>query len=396
MGGAFRMGALFVGLGIGFGLMATIGACTAPKRAEAPASDGAGAPPGSAAVVPSVSPVDPDDTSAFDELLSSLAGKRVVFIGETHDRYDHHLNQLAVIRGLHERGVDLAVGMEFFQEPFQPALDRYLAGEIDEKALLRQTEYYDRWRYDYRLYRDILAFARANPLVALNAPAELVAQVSKNGLDGLAPEDRARLPHDMTRAEPTYEARLRPIYEMHGKASAEGFHRFVDVQRVWDEHMARVARDYLNANASKTLVVLAGSGHVVYPDAIPGRLARMASGGHAVIATDSGGRHAGARVDFLLAERDIELPPPGRMGMMLAGDGDGVAIREVSPAGPAASAGFRSGDRILSIAGEPIGGMEDVRLALLDRAPGDRVWVEVGRGRVSAGDYRQGRSLTLL
>ena len=39
---------------------------------------------------------------------------------------------------------------------------------------------------------------------------------------------------------------------------------------------ARAAADYLEANPSRHLVILAGSGHVVPPEAIPGRLARMA------------------------------------------------------------------------------------------------------------------------
>jgi uncharacterized iron-regulated protein len=104
--------------------------------------------------------IAPGDGRSFDQLLSALDGKRVIFVGESHDRYDHHLNQLAVIRGLHERGADLAIGTEFFQEPFQPDLDEYVAGRIDEKTLLRKTEYFERWRFDYRLYRDIVTYAR--------------------------------------------------------------------------------------------------------------------------------------------------------------------------------------------------------------------------------------------
>ena len=130
--------------------------------------------------------VNPQDKESFDASLSRMQQRRVVFVGETHDRYDHHLNQLTIVRGLRERGVDLAVGMEFFQEPFQPHLDRYVAGEIGEKTLLKRTEYYERWRYDFRHYRDILAYAQANgiPLVALNAPTELVSKVSRGGTGG--------------------------------------------------------------------------------------------------------------------------------------------------------------------------------------------------------------------
>jgi len=92
-----------------------------------------------------VAVVDPVDTTSVDRMLSALEQKRVVFVGETHDRYDHYLNQLSIIRGLHRRGVDLAVGMEFFQEPFQRVLDRYVAGEIGEKALLDRTSGEEVW-----------------------------------------------------------------------------------------------------------------------------------------------------------------------------------------------------------------------------------------------------------
>jgi uncharacterized iron-regulated protein len=252
-------------------------------------------------------------------------------VGETHDRYDHHLNQLAIIRGLHERGVDLAVGMEFFQEPFQRYLDQFVAGSIDDKTLLKETEYYDRWRFDYRLYRDILNYARGQgiPLIALNAPSELVKRVSEKGIGGLDSQDRARLPDDLRPAGSAYAERLRPIFAVHGQTSEDRFRRFVDVQLVWDEHMARVARDYLAANPTKTLVILAGSGHVAYPDAIPGRLARMTGEENAVVATGDRERFADGSVDFLFAERDIPLEPSGRLGVELAGADERATIREV-------------------------------------------------------------------
>jgi uncharacterized iron-regulated protein len=342
--------------------------------------------------------ISPDDGRSFSQLLSALDGKRVVFVGKSHDRYDHHLSQLAVIRGLHERRADLAVGMEFFQEPFQPYLDEYVAGKIDEKTLLGKPEYFERWRFDYRLYRDILTYARDNgiPLVALNAPTELVARVSKAGIGGLKPEERARLPRDLKPADPAYRDRLRPIFAMHGKVSEERFGRFVDVQLLWDEHMARVAGDYLEANPAKQMVVLAGSGHVVYPDAIPGRFKRIIGGDVATLATGSRERFAGGNVDYLFAERDIALDPPGRLGMELARADSGVSIRQVRPDGPAENAGLRPGDRMRRINGERIYAIEDVRLALLDRKPGETVRVEVELGGESNSGEEYERLVCLL
>ncbi len=342
--------------------------------------------------------VEMEESGEVARLIADLAEKQVVFVAESHDRYDHHLNQLAIIRGLRERGVALAVGVEFFQEPFQPFLDQFVAGEIGEKAMLKKTEYHERWGYDYRLYRDIVLYARDHriPLIALNAPAELVARVSENGIDALGADDRALLPEDLPAPELSYQDRLRPIFEMHGKVSDEKFRRFVDVQMLWDEHMARVARDYLVANPDKTLVILAGSGHVAYSDAIPGRLARMVPAEQTVVATGRAERFSDGNLDYLLAERDLDLAPSGRMGMMLASEASGVKIRAVHPASPAAGAGFRAGDRILSIAGERIRGVDDVKLALMDRAPGEEVWVEVDPGEAAQAQDPRGRALTLL
>jgi uncharacterized iron-regulated protein len=342
--------------------------------------------------------IDPEEKQSLNGLLSSLGEKRIVFVGETHDRYDHHLNQLAVVRGLHERGADLAIGVEFFQEPFQPHLDDYIAGRIDEKTLLKKTEYFRRWRFDYRLYREILTYARKNgiPVVALNAPTELVSRVSKNGIDGLGSEDRERLPQDLQPAGPAYKARLRPIFEMHGKTSEERFLRFVDVQLLWDEHMARVARDYLVENPAKQMVILAGSGHVVHPESIPDRLGRMVSGDVAALATGPVERFAGSNVDAIFVQRDIALESPGRLGLDLARGDPGVTIREVRPDSPADQVGLRSGDHVRRIDGEPIVAIEDVRLALLDKRPGETVWVEVESLEASQPGERYRRRVRLL
>jgi len=104
--------------------------------------------------------IDTANVRGLDALLDILADKRVIYIGESHDRYEDHLNQLGILRGLKARGRHLAIGMEFFQQPFQPVLDAFVAGTLGEADFLKQTEYFERWRFDYRLYRPLLRFAR--------------------------------------------------------------------------------------------------------------------------------------------------------------------------------------------------------------------------------------------
>ena len=73
--------------------------------------------------------------------------------------------------------------MEFIQRPFQPALDAYISGAITEREFLKRAEYFDRWGFDYRLYRPIFSFAKEHgiPMVALNAERELAEKVAKVG-----------------------------------------------------------------------------------------------------------------------------------------------------------------------------------------------------------------------
>ena len=105
---------------------------------------------------------------------------KIIYVGETHDRFSHHVMELEIIKDLHSRGKKIAIGMEMFQRPFQKVVDDYIEGRIDERAFLKGTEYFKRWGFDYNLYRPILLFARAEkiPVVALNQTQEMVIRFS--------------------------------------------------------------------------------------------------------------------------------------------------------------------------------------------------------------------------
>jgi uncharacterized iron-regulated protein len=242
-------------------------------------------------------------------VLDRLAVRRVIFMGEVHNRPEHHAGQLAAIRALHEYGVDLAVGLESFQRPYQSRLDDYVSGRIDEEELLRLTGFEERWGFDFGLYREILELARDQgiPLVALNAPSELVQTVSRDGIDALPPEHRRIVPTPPELAQGAYRERLISAFGGHatplGNASAERLQRFLEVQMLWDETMAQTAADYLTANPGKTLVILAGTAHVGYADAIPRRLWRRYPVPQAWVFPDLANGHsngAGARASHPL------------------------------------------------------------------------------------------------
>ena len=346
--------------------------------------------------------VDLANLTNLEALIPRLAERQVVFVGEAHDRYEDHLNQLAIIRGLHQRGADLAIGMEMFQQPFQPALDAYIAGEIDEAELLRRTDYFERWRFDYRLYRPILRFAREQgiPVIALNLEREITGKVGEGGLEALSPAERARIPVEIDGSDPAYRQRVKAVFDLHpkgGKEQPEGddkdkekddgkaFERFLAVQLLWDEGMAERAARYLQEHPGKRMVILAGSGHLEYGQGIPSRLLRRfaESTPLSAIVLNGGLRDLDPQVaDFLLYPHRVELAATGRLGVMLDTEakGPGVAVQGFSDNSGAAAAGMKEGDRIVRVGDQDIGVYADIRLALMDSRPGQKLSVAVERG----------------
>jgi uncharacterized iron-regulated protein len=326
--------------------------------------------------------LDLDTPFTLDSVVTQLAAKGVVFVGETHDRYEHHLNQLEIIKRLHQLDANLVIGVEYFQQRFQPQVDDYIAGRITEDKFLRAIDYYRTWGYDYRLYAPIFRFAREQriPVRALNVPASLASAVANVGIAGLSEQQRDSLPREIQPADEGYKARLHSAFEQHQATKPNAFDHFVEAQLVWDEGMAASAADYLNANQGRRMVILAGSGHVAFGSGIPSRLERRIHAGYAIV-LNSGESIEPQIADYILLSKKQELPPAGVLGASLKEEDGDCRIRSLDPAGAAKRAGIKKGDVLVAVDGQPIRTIADLRLALWDKRSGDRVRVGVRRGR---------------
>jgi uncharacterized iron-regulated protein len=317
---------------------------------------------------------------SLDDIIPHLLEQRVVFIGEQHDRYDHHLNQLTIIRHLHEQNSDWVIGLEFFQQPFQPYLDAFVSGELNEVDFLRKAEYFERWGFDYRLYRDIFRYARDQkiPMIALNIAQELSRKVAMTGIVGLEDSERGQIPQEIDKSDQTYRQRLQEIFQLHPDAQRQNFENFWEAQLLWDESMAQRAAEYLQAHPAKSMIVLAGGGHIAYGSGIPSRLQRrLAVASMILLPADT--RDADLQgADYLLVSAPAELAAAGKMGVMLDLQ-QGVSAQSVLADSAAQNAGMQDKDRILTISGQPVQSLTDVRLALLDKMPGDVVTLTVQR-----------------
>jgi uncharacterized iron-regulated protein len=316
--------------------------------------------------------------SSFSELADHALATRAVLIGEAHDRLDHHDNQLEILGALYARGVKLAIGLEAFEQPAQEHLDAFVAGRLDTRELLRRTRWYQRWRYDFRLYEPVLNFARERkiPLLALNVPIEVVRKVGAGHTDQLSTAERAFVPAEMDRTAPGYRERLNPAWVEHGKNGS--FEHFLDAQLLWDEGMADAAARYLRAHPDRIMVIVAGNGHVEYGQGIARRLARRIQAPVlTTVQTDAPGDPALA--DFVLRSPAAQLADPVRLGVSIEFESAPAKISGFSPDSPAERAGLRAGDAILTIEDIAVSDYFELRAALHGRPAGEIVQVGVRR-----------------
>lgn len=227
--------------------------------------------------------------------VAELAAADAVCIGEHHPSPHDHWAQLHILEAVSARARDAGrapgLGMEMFQRTFQGVVDDFVAGRIDESALLSRSAWKDRWGYDWSLYRPLVVLARARgaAILALNTERELTKKVSRQGLGKMAIADRAKLP-DLVLDDPQHRAWWTSIMGdmggAHGhskeeddrpaKAAAEAAaadERIYAAQVLWDETMADGASKWLAGGPRRHLVILAGNGHC-HESAIVRRLER--------------------------------------------------------------------------------------------------------------------------
>jgi uncharacterized iron-regulated protein len=327
-----------------------------------------------------------ESVERLSEIGEKLATKRVVYVGEAHTAYQDHLVQLALLRYLHNHRPDVAIGVEWFQARFQEHLDDYIQKRISEKEMLNRTEYYSRWRFDYRLYRPIMQFAREHgiPVIALNASTELIRAISSGGIEKLPKEMKTQLPSSYDYSNAAYEKQLREVYEMHPESSRE-FRWFHESQLTWDETMADNVVKYLEENPAHRMIVFAGSGHVSHRHGIPSRVHRRIDVKDATVLTLKDGEIDPGIADYLVAAEVVELPLQGRLGALLESASEGVRITAFTPGSTAKKAGMKVDDIIIAVDDQPVATFADLKYSILDKRPGDQLKIRLLRKQMIVG-----------
>ena len=323
--------------------------------------------------------VDLSTLKTLPYVVERVAGKKIIYVGETHDQFSHHVMQLEIIKDLHRRKRSIAIGMEMFQKPFQKVLDDYIEGKIDEREFLKGTEYFKRWGFDYHLYRPILQFARLEKIsvVALNIRQEIVDKVFRSGLDSLSEEEKESVPSLMDFSDDAYKESLKKIFQAHEDSKTKNVDFFYQAQILWDETMSESIDRLLRTHPDDQMIVLAGSGHLVYGSGIPKRTARRNGYSYAIILNDADLEKDIA--DYVLFPGPIPGLRSPKLMTLLKEDKGKVQIAGFPPESNSEKAGMKVGDFILSIDHTPIHSIDDVKIELLFRKKDDKVKVRVLR-----------------
>jgi uncharacterized iron-regulated protein len=314
--------------------------------------------------------LDPADGTVrpHEAVLAVAAERDVVLLGETHDDPEHHRWQLSVLAGLLGRRGDLVIGFEAFPARAQPVLDRWVAGELSERAFLDAVGWERIWRLDPELYLPLFHFARMHrlPMLALNVDRALVTRVAREGWAAIPPGDRQGV-GDPIAAAPAYVDRLREASGRHGTAADSipggdepALRRFVEAQLTWDRAMAEALARARSGPDTPLVVGVIGSEHLRHRHGVPHQLAALGVTDAAVLLPHALPRGCDALVAgeadavFVLDNPARAEPSRPRLGVSLATRGGEVLAAEVQPGSVAEASGLRAGDVIVEAAGRAI------------------------------------------
>ncbi|HEX3552820.1 MAG TPA: ChaN family lipoprotein [Thermoanaerobaculia bacterium] len=337
------------------------------------------------------------------ELPKRLAGVRLLLVGESHTDMDYHRCELRVLQELVRAGRPVLVGLEMYPYTEQRFLDQWVDGQLDEEQFLRASRWYESWGYNWLYYRDIFLFARDHRLrlFAVNAPRDVVTAVRKKGFKNLTPEEAAHIPADVDTSSADHRTLFKSFFEsggdsLHSAMNDAQVDAMLAAQATWDATMAFNAVKALQERArpetgpETLMVVLAGSGHVVYGLGIQRQAARHFDGKIATIVPvnvrDEEGHDIksvqASYADFvwgLPAQTDPIYPSLGLSTNPVEGE-KALKVILVSEKTPAEKAGVQVGDVIVSLDGAPVPDKETLNRLVAAKRWGDDAVLVVKRG----------------
>jgi len=324
-------------------------------------------------------------------ILANAAKAAVVLLGETHINADHHRWQLQTLTALYAQRPDMVIGFEMFPRRMQPILDRWVAGEFNEKEFLHAAEWNRVWNTDANLYLPLFHFARMNhiPMLALNIEHSLRHKVAQKGFYGVPVEEREGLTRP---AEPSdaYVDYLLPIYKQHDRKNKKlgdiarddpDFRHFIGGQQLWDRAMAQILRQPLTQSGKRKaplVVGIMGSGHIIHGYGVPHQLRDLGVKNVVTLLPWDNDRTcnqlvkgvADAVFGVMPHTSEAIVPQFQRLGIRYEIGRGGAVVLQVEKNSIAEAANLQESDVIIQMAGLPIKNTDEVIAIVKRQAPG--------------------------
>jgi uncharacterized iron-regulated protein len=201
----------------------------------------------------------------MDKFIEMLKNFRVVMVGESHTSEQNHIVQLKIIKGLVEAGSTVCLALEMFNESQKQALKNYISGKSNEQEFLDQSNYFNTWGHNYRYYKPIFDYAKEKKIkmFGVNIEHNYASKIGRGGTKSLTPEELKALPKiDTTNVEHRFFIKV-AMEGMDATVPAQ-FKKIYAAQSLWDAAMGDGAIKVATENPDAVVVLLAGSGHVVY------------------------------------------------------------------------------------------------------------------------------------
>ena len=274
--------------------------------------------------------LDPADGRVRDEreLLTAMADRQVVLLGETHTVPEIHRWQLHVATVLRFLRPNIAVGFEMFPRRVQPVLDEWIEGGLSTEAFLAKVEWETVWGFAAELYLPLFHFCRRHrvQMLALNCHRPLVTRVGKDGWDAIPEAERDGLTPSAptTLAYRRYLAALRVGRPAAGEIDTSAVtDRFVRAQQTWDRAFACNIARALDVADPPLVIGIIGRGHLEYGHGTPYQLRDLGVSSIGVLLPTASACHDPASMTgigdavFRLDEPEPEIVPP-KMAEMIA------------------------------------------------------------------------------
>ncbi|NIM89512.1 MAG: PDZ domain-containing protein [Candidatus Aminicenantes bacterium] len=314
---------------------------------------------------------------SFLKMIKDMKNSRFVYVGETHNSLPMHDIQFKIIQALFEQDNSLSIGLEMLPLSTQEPLNKWSLGTLTQDEFIIEIEWYINWNYNFGFYEKIFEFAKENkiPLYALNVSRDIIKKIRMKGWDGLSDDEKKLVPQpDLTDEE--HRILIRTIFEsteiphqMKGRSLEMAFEGLYRAQSAWDEVMAFNA---VRAVKEKKMIVLAGSGHLLYNLGINRRAyKRSRVPFKTVISLAVPKEKESIEVSRSLADYVWGIPEEGRPAFPSVGLSfkkfkglDNLVVERKPIDGVAKGANFEKGDVVLSVDGKAFQDLNQLRVYL--------------------------------